>query len=150
MLPEVKAYHDDIGVPFGHWQFDSWFYPKDGGVNPGGGGGAVVNWTAMVGPNSGGTVVFPAGMEAIQKTLAANTSGSLTPGLLPIVMHNRQWAVESDYVKNWPDLPWHFGAKAAVPQDPAKFFERFFTQQQGWGLSMYEQVLFGVQQAPTL
>ena len=64
-------------------------------------------------------------------------------------MHNRQWAVESDYVKNWPDLPWHFGAKAAVPQDPAKFFERFFTQQQGCGLSMYEQVLFGVQ-APAL
>jgi hypothetical protein len=28
VLPEVKAYHDDIGVPFGHWQFDSWFYPK--------------------------------------------------------------------------------------------------------------------------
>ena len=28
VLPKVKAYHDDIGVPFGHWQFDSWFYPK--------------------------------------------------------------------------------------------------------------------------
>ena len=42
VLPRVKAYHDSIGVPFGHWQFDSWFYPKDGGVNPGGGGGAVV------------------------------------------------------------------------------------------------------------
>lgn len=28
VLPKVKAYHDSIGVPFGHWQFDSWFYPK--------------------------------------------------------------------------------------------------------------------------
>ena len=28
VLPQVKAYHDSIGVPFGHWQFDSWFYPK--------------------------------------------------------------------------------------------------------------------------
>ena len=69
-------------VPFGHWQFDSWFYPKDGGVNPGGGGGAVVNWTAMTGSNSGGTVVFPSGMAGIQKLLSANTTmgGQLTPG----------------------------------------------------------------------
>ena len=45
VLPKVKAYHDDIGIPFGHWQFDSWFYPKDGRVDSGGGGGAVTNWT---------------------------------------------------------------------------------------------------------
>jgi hypothetical protein len=25
VLPKVKAYHDAIAVPFGHWQFDSWF-----------------------------------------------------------------------------------------------------------------------------
>ena len=62
-------------------------------MNPGGGGGAVVNWTAMTGPNSGGTVVFPSGMAGIQKKLAANTSASLTPGMMPTVMHNRQWFV---------------------------------------------------------
>ena len=33
VLPKVKAYHDSIGVPFGHWQFDSWFYPKVGTPN---------------------------------------------------------------------------------------------------------------------
>ena len=60
MLPKVKAYHESLGVPFGHWQFDSWFYPKDGGVNPGGGGGAVTNWTAL-------PEVFPSGMAAIQQ-----------------------------------------------------------------------------------
>ena len=43
VLPQVKKYHDKLNVPFGHWQFDSWFYPKDGGVAPGGGGGAVTN-----------------------------------------------------------------------------------------------------------
>ena len=43
VLPKVKAYHDALGVRFGHWQFDSWFYPKDGGVDPGGGGGGVTN-----------------------------------------------------------------------------------------------------------
>ena len=60
MLPKVKAYHESLGVPFGHWQFDYWFYPKDGGVNPGGGGGAVTNWTAL--PD-----VFPSGMAGIQQ-----------------------------------------------------------------------------------
>ena len=55
MLPKVKAYHEQIGVPFRHWQFDSWFYPKDGGVNAGGGGGAVTNWTAD-------PKIFPRGM----------------------------------------------------------------------------------------
>ena len=141
VLPQVKAYHDSIGVPFGHWQFDSWFYPKDGGVNPGGGGGAVVNWTAMTGPNSGGTVIFPSGMANIQKLLAANSTvgGQLTPGLMPTVMHNRQWSKISDYIHNWTDIPWHTSAKAAIPEDPAKFFARFFTQQEGWGLTMYEQ-----------
>jgi len=121
VLPKVKQYHDDIGIPFGHWQFDSWFYPKDGGVNPGGGGGAVTNWTAL--PS-----VFPQGMAGIQEALG-----------LPTVMHNRQWSTHSDYIHNWTDIGWYKSKKAAIPHDPAKFFERFFTQQQGWGLSMYEQ-----------
>ena len=88
VLPQVKAYHDSIGVPFGHWQFDSWFYPKDGGVNAGGGGGAVVNWTAM--PS-----VFPHGMAYIQSKLQ-----------LPTVMHNRQWSTKSDYIKHL-DYKWY-------------------------------------------
>jgi len=122
VLPKVKAYHDSIGVPFGHWQFDSWFYPKDGGVNPGGGGGAVTNWTSL-------DSVFPSGMAAIQQKLQ-----------LPIVMHNRQWSTKSDYIEHMSDkYPWYVSSKAAVPQDPTEFFTWFFTQQQGWGLSMYEQ-----------
>jgi hypothetical protein len=62
VLPKVKAYHESIGVPFQHWQFDSWFYPKDGPVAHGGGGGAVTNWTSM--PS-----VFPHGMQYIQELL---------------------------------------------------------------------------------
>ena len=122
VLPKVKAYHDSIGVRFGHWQFDSWFYPKDGGVAPGGGGGGVTNWTAL--PS-----VFPSGMSAIQSRLN-----------LPIVMHNRQWSKISDYVKD-PKLPfkWLSGPQWAIPEDPDAFFGWFFEQQQGWGLSMYEQ-----------
>jgi len=121
VLPKVKAYHDELGVPFKHWQFDSWFYPKDGGVNPGGGGGAVTNWTAL-------SDVFPHGMAYIQSQLG-----------LPTIMHNRQWSIISDYIHNWTDIEWYTSKKAAVPKDPVKFFDRFFTQQKGWGLSMYEQ-----------
>jgi hypothetical protein len=121
VLPKVKAYHDELGVPFKHWQFDSWFYPKDAGVDAGGGGGAVTNWTAL--PS-----VFPSGMAKIQTLLG-----------LPIVMHNRQWSTTSDYVHNWTDIEWYMSKAAAVPKDPVKFFDRFFTQQEGWGLAMYEQ-----------
>lgn len=120
VLPQVKAYHDSIGVPFRHWQFDSWFYPKDGPVSHGGGGGAVVNWTAL--PS-----VFPSGMAGIQAKLK-----------VPMIMHNRHWSPRSDYIKNEP-FKWYSSEKAAIPHDPDAFFKWFFTQQQGWGLAMYEQ-----------
>jgi len=120
VLPKVKAYHDSIGVPFGHWQFDSWFYPKDGGVGPGGGGGAVTNWTAL-------ESVFPSGMAAIQDHIG-----------LPTIMHNRQWSTKSDYIKNLA-FKWYTGPKYAIPEDPEAFFEWFFKQQEGWGLTTYEQ-----------
>uniref|UniRef100_A0A7S2FVU0 Uncharacterized protein n=1 Tax=Octactis speculum TaxID=3111310 RepID=A0A7S2FVU0_9STRA len=127
VLPEVKAYHDDIGVPFRHWQFDSWFYPKDAPIiQSGGRGGAVTNWTSL-------DEVFPSGMAAIQEKIG-----------LPTVMHNRQWSTTSDYIKNlgyqWytcddPNEP----GPAAVPVDPTAFFTYFFQQQKDWGLGMYEQ-----------
>lgn len=126
VLPKVKAYHDALGVPFAHWQFDSWFYPKDGGVSPGGGGGAVTNWTAD-------PAIFPHGMAYIQKLLG----GTQPDGKMPTVMHNRQWSDKSDYIKNL-DFKW-YESKYAVPQDPMAFFHWFFQQQKGWGLSMYEQ-----------
>jgi hypothetical protein len=121
VLPKVKAYHDSLEIPFGHWQFDSWFYPKDGGVNAGGGGGSVTNWTSM--PS-----VFPSGMASINQKLDG----------MPMVMHNRQWSDHSDYIHNWTDIPWYTD-KFAIPVDPVVFFTRFFTQQEGWGLTMYEQ-----------
>jgi hypothetical protein len=126
VLPEVKAYHDSLGVPFKHWQFDSWFYPKDGGVGPGGGGGAVTNWTAM-------DSVFPSGMVSIQQKLGAG----MLNGSMPMVMHNRQWSTQSDYIHNLT-FEW-YTSKYAVPKDPIAFFDYFFQQQKGWGLSMYEQ-----------
>jgi hypothetical protein len=58
---------------------------------------------------------------------------------VPTIMHNRQWSVQSDYIHNWPDIEWYVSDNASIPKDPVKFFDRFFTQQEGWGLSMYEQ-----------
>jgi hypothetical protein len=131
VLPKVKKYHDDIAIPFGHWQFDSWFYPKDGGVNPGGGGGAVTNWTNGGQGCSTDHAVFgkqgTPGMQAIQDVLK-----------LPTIMHNRQWSTKSDYIKNLPQFEW-YTSKYAMAKDPEAFFHWFFTQQEGWGLSMYEQ-----------
>jgi len=120
VLPQVKAYHDSIGVPFKHWQFDSWFYPKDGAVDPGGGGGGVTNWTAI--PD-----VFPGGMAHIQSLLK-----------MPMAMHNRQWSPHSDYINNL-SFEWYTSNGVAIPKDPFAFFKWFFAQQEGWGLEMYEQ-----------
>ena len=39
-------------------------------------------------------------------------------------------------IHNWTDITW-YESKFAIPHDPIKFFTRFFTQQEGWGLSMY-------------
>ena len=101
-------------------------------MDQGGGGGAVVNWTAL-------ERVFPSGMVGIQEKLK-----------VPMVMHNRQWSIKNDYRKSWPDIEWYgpalqdeisltSGMKAAIPKDPLAFFTRFFTTMDGWGLSMYEQ-----------
>lgn len=118
VLPKVKAYHDELGVPFKHWQFDSWWYPKE---TEGAGNTAVTNWTAL-------PEVFPSGVAHMQDLIG-----------LPFILHNRHWSPRSDYVQNWTDIEWYTSEHAAVPKDPVKFFDRFFDQQEGWGLSMYEQ-----------
>eukprot|EP00635_Sarcinochrysidales_sp_CCMP3193_P006965 CAMPEP_0118914238 /NCGR_PEP_ID=MMETSP1166-20130328/14663_1 /TAXON_ID=1104430 /ORGANISM="Chrysoreinhardia sp, Strain CCMP3193" /LENGTH=758 /DNA_ID=CAMNT_0006853807 /DNA_START=30 /DNA_END=2306 /DNA_ORIENTATION=- len=125
VLTSVKRSHDEAAIPFRHWQFDSWFYPKDSDVSAGGGGGAVTNWTAM--PS-----VFPSGMAAM---VSKNLGG------MPMIMHNRQWSPVSDYVtqNQPPGMEWLASNGAAVPRDPFAFFDWFFQRQKGWNLYMYEQ-----------
>ena len=86
----------------------------------------VTNWTAD-------PAIFPHGMAYIQQLLAKN----MPDGKMPTVMHNRQWSDKSDYIKNL-DFKW-YESKFAVPEDPEAFFHWFFKQQEGWGLTMYEQ-----------
>jgi len=125
---QVKKYHDTLQIPFGHWQFDSWFYPKDGDVDGGGGGGAVVNWTSM-------DSVFPSGLPYVINTILDG---------MPLVAHNRQWSVESDYIQHKSaSVEWFTTGSpptgAAIPKDPDTFFAFFFNQQTDWNLQMYEQ-----------
>ena len=54
-------------------------------------------------------------------------------------MHNRQWSPRSDYIINLPQFEWYSSRLASVMVDPPAFFDWFFRQQEGWGLSMYEQ-----------
>ena len=56
-----------------------------------------------------------------------------------MIMHNRQWSTQSDYIKHLPQYKWHTSKCCAVPEDPPSFFEYFFEQQKGWGLATYEQ-----------
>ena len=94
-----------------------------------------MNWTAL-------PAVFPSGMAAM-----ANKLGG-TPTLAPMsmVLHNRQWAMASDYVKHscrGTGCTWYgdaLGKKQrafGAPTDPHAFFDWFFRQQDGWGLRMY-------------
>lgn len=48
VLTSVHEYHQQVGIPFRHWQFDSWFYPKDGKVGPMGGGGGVTKYVLYI------------------------------------------------------------------------------------------------------
>jgi len=59
-------------------------------------------------------------------------------GHMPMVMHNRQWSPDSDYIRNL-SFTWQVGPKWAMADDPLAFFSYFFEQQRGWGLVMYEQ-----------
>ena len=122
VLPKVKASHDAAGVPFGHWQFDSWFYPKDATVGPGGGGGGV---TLDRRPSD-----LPVGNGGDQQGARRDADGDAQP---PVVAHSRTTSRHLAFT-------WHTGSKAGDPRRPAAFFTWFFTtQQQGWGLAMYEQ-----------
>ena len=77
-LKDAKA----AGIPFGHWQGDSWWYPK----GPGGTGSSqeghygVYRWIAD-------PFVFPLGMAKLQEEMQ-----------LPAILHNR-WMTENNWYK---------------------------------------------------
>lgn len=111
----VKAEADEIGIPYGYLQLDSWWYFKAEGEGLGPGG--LLTWEPQ--PH-----MFPDGLEAFQQALG-----------LPLVLHNRWFSTESPYLDSYPFM--QEGGKA-FPLGENVYFE-FTGNAVSWGATMYEQ-----------
>lgn len=118
-LLAVKTNADEIGVPYGYFQIDSWWYQKERqtNVNPGG----LISWQPQA-------AMFPDGLAAFQDALG-----------LPLVAHNRWVSIHSPYLDRFdfvidddPDV------EMAVPTGPG-LFEEFMQSCLDWGVQTYEQ-----------
>ncbi|MEQ9504031.1 MAG: hypothetical protein RIT81_44660 [Deltaproteobacteria bacterium] len=114
----VKEEADRIGVPYGYLQLDSWWYFKapGSGLNPWGG---VTSWTPQ-------PEMFPSGLESFQQRLG-----------LPLILHNRWFAVENDYRDDY-DFVDDEGPMMALPADRA-VFDALMDDAVRWGAFTYEQ-----------
>ncbi len=134
LLAEVKAYAASAGLPYGHVQFDSWWYYRaDGSDKSGVPLGGVTNWTAM--PS-----IFPSGLPFVFK--------NVTHGM-PVMAHNRYWATNNVYAANpltpigpsayrGPTFNFTWGEEAGLPTS-VEFWDNLFSINSDWGLSVYEQ-----------
>lgn len=104
----------NISLPFRYLQIDSWWYYK--GIGDG-----VAQWTPM--PN-----VFPDGLPALDHKL----------NNIPIVAHNRYWAFDTVYKKNYSFVLSEKDGKA-LPVGNDSFWIDLFTQAREWNLIVYEQ-----------
>ena len=133
-MHDALADHKQRGIPFKHWQLDSWFYPKGAGGN----GSCCVDppdETSTGSPHVGvfewvaDPFVFPAGIAALQERVK-----------LPFVMHNRWYSADNWYrTAAKVGGEWVGNADYVLPLDLDGFWSFFFAQQQGFGLAVYEQ-----------
>jgi hypothetical protein len=110
MLDSIRK----IPLPFHYLQIDSWWYYK--GIGEG-----VTQWTAR--PD-----VFPDDLPALDRKLEN----------IPIVAHNRYWAYDTVYKKNYSFVLDEKNGKA-LPVGNDSFWIDLFTQARKWGLIVYEQ-----------
>jgi len=103
-----------IKLPFRYLQIDSWWYYK--GIGDG-----VTEWVAR--PD-----IFPDGLPALDRKLEN----------LPIVAHNRYWAFDTVYKRNYSFILDEKNGKA-LPSGNDSFWFDLFTQAKQWGLIVYEQ-----------
>ena len=103
-----------VPLPIHYIQLDSWWYFK--GI-----GGGVTQYTAM--PN-----VFPDGLPALHRKVEN----------IPFAAHNRYWAFDTVYKKNYSFALDEAGGKA-LPIGNDSFWFDLFTQTHDWGLIVYEQ-----------
>ena len=113
-LLAVKDDADARGIPYGYFQLDSWWYFKTPGLlSPGG----LIRWEPQ-------PQMFPDGLTAFQEQLG-----------LPLVAHNRWFAIENDYVD---DYEFVFDTEMALPVK-RDLFDHFIDDAVAWGIETYEQ-----------
>lgn len=114
-LLAVRNEAEALGIPYGYFQLDSWWYFKERTtrINPGG----LVRWTPR--PEH-----FPDGLQPFHGLLG-----------LPLVAHNRWFARNNDYlgIGGWVE-----GDEMAFPIGRA-VFDTLLEGATTWGLETYEQ-----------
>lgn len=128
-LLAVKADADRLGVPFGYFQVDSWWYFKSEGKRIGIGffdwvknlmGGGVIRWEAR--PD-----LFPSGLGGFQKKLD-----------LPLIAHNRWYDRNNDYRQDYQFVDGVGDRNPAFPIED-RFWEMILENAKSWGVQVYEQ-----------
>ncbi len=128
-LLEVKKYADQLGVPFGYFQIDSWWYLKSTDKRTGFApldwvknlmGGGVIRWEAR--PD-----VFPKGVKGFQEKLS-----------LPLIAHNRWYDKNTEYKKEYKFVDGLGNRNPSFPLEE-RFWEMIIRSARERGIVVYEQ-----------
>ena len=128
-LLALKKYADELGVPFGYFQIDSWWYLKSTDKRTGFGpldwiknltGGGVIRWEAR-------KDVFPQGVKAFQQKLG-----------LPLIAHNRWYDKSTDYRKEYKFVDGVGNRNPAFPIEE-RFWDMILKSAKERGIVVYEQ-----------
>ncbi|CAF1364661.1 unnamed protein product [Didymodactylos carnosus] len=115
------AVSQNIRLPFHYMQLDSWWYYK--GIGDG-----VREWTSR--PD-----VFPDGLPAVRRRLEN----------IPLAAHNRYWAADTTYSKNYNFVIDTANDKALPVGNDSFWLDLLGEASRDWGLILYEQDWLNVQ-----
>jgi len=121
-LLAVKAEAASLGIPYGYFQIDSWWYFKEAQSGGLGGmlSGGVLEWKPM-------PEMFPDGLAAFRDQLG-----------LPMIAHNRWVSPLSPYLQKYDFVMDDPEAEMAIPTGP-ELFREFMQSCLDWGIETYEQ-----------
>ncbi len=110
------------GIPFGNLQLDSWWYEKEEAV-AGNFTGGLIRWEPQPG-------MFPDGLASFAQKLG-----------LPLIAHNRWFAVENAYRDRFEFVESGVGADGGSMALPlgSGVFEELMRNARSWGITTYEQ-----------
>jgi len=113
-LLAIKQEADELDIPYGYFQIDSWWYYR--GPDTLFKYGGLVRWEPR--PD-----VFPDGLTAFHERLG-----------LPLIAHNKWFVIDNDYRD---DHPFVHGKKWAMPLG-RDVFDQFMADAERWGIETYE------------